>query len=155
MLSARDSLRSGDTCRSKVEGWKKTFRRCYEGVAGWLPMSEKTDFKSNVFKGRRGTLCINNQRNAGKTSMCSIYVPTDRSSKHAKQKRTEPGEKHRSTTAGEFGAPLSVWAELPDVRKEIEDSSDTRNCPDPADVHGALRPIAARSSQTHMEHSPW
>ena len=113
MLSTRDHLKTGNTYRLKVKGWKKIFHANRDqkkaGVA--ILISDKIDFKTKTVKrDKEGHyIMIKGSIQEEDITIINIYAPNIGVLQYVRQKiRSMKGEFNNNTIiVGDFNTPLT------------------------------------------------
>ena len=133
MLSRETHLKTGDTYRLKVKGWKKIFHANRDqkkaGVA--ILISDKIDFKTKAVKrDKEGHyIMIKGSIQEEDITIVNIYAPNIRAAQYVRQMLTNmKGEINNSTiTAGDFNTPLTPMdrSAKQKINKETQTLNDT------------------------------
>ena len=114
MLSTRDPhLKTGDTYRQKVKGWKNIFlaNRDQKKAGVEILISDKIDFKTKAVKRDKEGHClmIKGSRQEDDITMINIYAPNIGAPQYVRQMLTSmKGEINNNTKiVGDFNTPLT------------------------------------------------
>ena len=113
MLSTRDSLKTGDTYRLKLKGWKKIFHTNGDqkkaGVA--ILISDKIDFKTKAVKSNKEGhyIMIKGSIQEEDIPIINIFAPNTGALQYVRQMLTSmKGEMNNNTIiVGDFNTPLT------------------------------------------------
>ena len=132
-LSTRDHLKTRDTHRLKVKGWKKIFHTNRDqkkaGVA--ILISDKIDFKTKVVKRDkdRHYIMIKGSIQEEDIIIINVYAPNIGAPQYVRQMLTSmKGEINNNTIiVGDFNTPLSPMDRLTKqkINKETQTLNDT------------------------------
>ena len=119
MLSTRDHLKTGDTYRLKVKGWKKIFHanRDQKKAGVTILISDKIDFKTKTVKRDKDghyimiKVSIQEESNCYNITIINIYVPNTGAPQYVRQMPTSmKGEINNNTIiVGDFIPHSHLW----------------------------------------------
>ena len=113
MLSTRDHLKTGNTYRLKVKGWKKIFHvnRDQKKAGVTILISDKVDFKTKAVKrDKEGHyIMVKGSIQEEDITIINIYAPNIGVLQYVRQKiRSMKGEFNNNTIiVGDFNTPLT------------------------------------------------
>ena len=133
MLSTRDSLKTGDTYRLKLKGWKKIFHTNGDqkkaGVA--ILISDKIDFKTKAVKSNKEGhyIMIKGSIQEEDIPIINIFAPNTGALQYVRQMLTSmKGEMNNNTIiVGDFNTPLTPMdrSTKQQINKETQTLNDT------------------------------
>ena len=148
MLSTETHLKTGDTYRLKVKGWKKIYHTNRDqkkaGVA--ILISDKIDFKTKAVKrDKEGHyIMIKGSIQEEDITIINIYAPNIGAQQYVKQMLTSmKGEINNNTIiVGDFNTPLIPIdrSTKQKISKETQTLNDTLDQLDPIDIYRTFHP---------------
>ena len=141
-------LKTGDTYRLKLKGWKKIFHPNRDqkkaGVA--ILISDKIDFKTKAVKRDKGGhyIMIKGSIQEEDITIINIYAPNIGAPRYVRQMLTSmKGEINNNTIiVGDFNTPLTRMDRLTKqkINKETRTLNDTRDQLDLIDIYRTFHP---------------
>ena len=148
MLSTRDSLKTGDTYRLKLKGWKKIFHTNGDqkkaGVA--ILISDKIDFKTKAVKSNKEGhyIMIKGSIQEEDIPIINIFAPNTGALQYVRQMLTSmKGEMNNNTIlAGDFNTLLTPMdrSTKQKINKETQTLNDTLDQLDLIDIYRTFHP---------------
>ena len=147
MFSTRDHLKTRDTYRLKVKGWKKIFHANRDqkkaGVA--ILISDKIDFKTKAVKRDKGRyIMIKRSIQEEDITIINIYAPNIGALQYVRQMLTSmKGEINNNTIiVGDFKTPLISMdgSTKHKINKETRTLNDTIDQLDLIDIYRTFHP---------------
>ena len=156
-------LKTRDTYRLKVKGWKKIFHPNRDqkkaGVA--ILISDKIDFKIKAVKrDKEGHyIMIKGSIQEEDIAIINIYAPNMGAPQYVRQMLTsiKGGVNNSTITVGDFNTPLTPMdrSTKQKINKETQTLKDTMDQVDLIDIYRTFHPrTISPFSQAHMETSP-
>ena len=137
-------LKTRDTYRLKVEGWKKIFHANRDqkkaGVA--ILISDKIDFKTKAVKrDKEGHYIMIKESIQEDITIINIYAPNIGASQYVKQMLTSMKREINNNTiiVGDFNTPLTPM-DKQKIKKETQTLNDTIDQLDLIDIYGTFHP---------------